>query len=114
MAEASPSSQSALAKTALCLAGAALVFFVIGLAVGGIDPHRPGEETGDTIALILCRIVSPLLAVAAWSTGFAAVLKHASGRAWSAICVMLLILMFLALLYYSAWRGTAAFHPNTP
>ncbi len=114
MDEEPPASQPLLAKAAVYLAGSALVLFVTGLVTGGIDPHRPGEETGDMIALILCRVLSPLLAFAAWSAGFAAVLKRPSGPAWRAITVMLLILMFLALLCYSAWRGTAAFHPTMP
>jgi len=114
MGEEPPSSQPLLAKAAIYLAGSALVFFVAGLVTGGIDPHRAGEEAGDLIALILCRIASPLLAVAAWAAGFAAVLKRPSGPTWRAITVMLLLLVFMVMFCYSAWRGTAAFHPTMP
>ncbi|MHB1083032.1 MAG: hypothetical protein ACYC67_26800 [Prosthecobacter sp.] len=114
MIEEPPSAQPMLAKVAVYLSGAAMLFFVTGLVTGGIEPHRDGEETSDMIALILCRIASPLLAMAAWSAGFAALLKRPSGPAWSALTVMLFILMFLVLFCYSAWRGTAAFHPTMP
>lgn len=114
MNEKSPSLQLLLAKAAVYLAGSSLLFFIAGLVTGGIDPHRPGEEIGDIIALILCRIVSPLLAVAGWVSGFAAVLKRPTGPTWSAITVMAIILIFVLLACYSAWRGTAAFHPTMP
>ncbi|MFO1486380.1 MAG: hypothetical protein U1F71_23660 [Verrucomicrobiaceae bacterium] len=111
MDEEPPSSQSVLAKIAVYLAGAALVFFVTGLVVGGMGPHRPGEETADMIALILCRVASPLLAVTAWLAGLVAMLTRPAGPVWSAVTAMMLVLIFWLLLCYSALRGTAAFHP---
>lgn len=67
---------------------------------------------GDRIAFILCRILSPVLAFSAWLLGFIAVLRHPGGSTWSAVTVMVLILIFILLLCYSALLGTAAFHPT--
>lgn len=67
---------------------------------------------GDMIAFILCRIISPVLAFSAWLMGFVAVLRHPGGPTWSAVTVMVLILIFILLLCYSALLGTAAFHPT--
>lgn len=114
MDEEPPSSLPLLAKIAVYLAGSALVVFVTGLLTGSLGHHRPGEETGDMIAFVLCRIISLILVFGSWLVGFAAVLRRPVGPTWSAVTVMLLILMFLALLCYSAWRGTAAFHPTKP
>ncbi|GAA5137083.1 hypothetical protein GCM10023213_13260 [Prosthecobacter algae] len=107
-----PSKLTPLSKAAIYLAGAALVVFLAGLITGGIGSHRPGEETGDFIALVLCRILSPLLVLSAWLAGFAAVLRRPSGPVWSAVLVMVCILIFIVLICLSAWRGTAAFHLN--
>lgn len=112
MSEEPPSSLSLLAKTSLYLAGAALVIFITGLLTGSLGHHRPGEETGDMIAFVLCRVISPILVLSSWLVGFAAVLKRPVGPTWSAVTVMVLILIFVLLVCYSAWRGTAAFHPT--
>lgn len=103
-----------MAKGAVYLSLAALVIFMAGLLTGSLSHHRPGEETGDMIAFALCRIISPILVFSGWLTGFVAVLRRPRGPAWSAVTVMVLILIFLLLLCYSAWRGTAAFHPTMP
>jgi hypothetical protein len=94
------------------LALSTVVIFATGLFTGSMKPHQPEEAMRDLMAFILCRVTSPLLAFGAWGTGFAALLRRPHGPTWSAISVMLLILIFLALLCFSAWRGTAAFHPN--
>jgi hypothetical protein len=107
-----PSSLTPLAKGALYLSVIALVIFLAGLLTGSLSHHRPGEETGDMIAFTLCRIISPILVFSGWLAGFVAVLRRPSGPTWSAVTVMVLILIFLLLLCYSAWRGTAAFHTN--
>lgn len=114
MNEEPPSSLPLLAKIAVYLAGSALVIFVTGLLSGSLGHHRPGEETGDMIAFVLCRIISPILVFGSWLVGFAAVLKRPTGPTWSAVTVMVLILIFVLLVCYSAWRGTAAFHPVMP
>lgn len=108
-----PPALTPLAKGAVYLSVAALVIFMAGLLTGSLSHHRPGEETGDMIAFALCRIISPILVFSGWLTGFVAVLRRPSGPTWSAVTVMVLILIFLLLLCYSAWRGTAAFHSNT-
>lgn len=102
-----------MAKAALYLSFAGLVIFVAGFLTGSLNHHRPGEETGDMIAFILCRIISPIFVFSGWMVGFAAVLRRPTGPTWSAVAVMLLILTFILLVCYSAWRGTAAFHTNT-
>ncbi len=112
MTEEPPSSLTPLAKWALSLSFCALAIFIAGLLTGSISWHRSGEEQGDMIAFALCRIVSPAFAFSGWLTGFVAILRHPSGPTWGSITVMVLILTFLLLFYYSAWRGTAAFHPN--
>ncbi|MBV6498444.1 MAG: hypothetical protein CJBNEKGG_00666 [Prosthecobacter sp.] len=114
MAEESPSSLPLPTQVAIYLAGSALVIFITGLLTGSLSHHRPGEETGDMIAFVLCRVISPILAFSSWLAGFVAVLKRPSGPTWSAITVMVLILIFVLLVCYSAWRGTAAFHPIVP
>lgn len=114
MNEEPPSSLPLLAKVAIYLAGSALVIFVTGLLTGSLGQHRPGEETGDMIAFILCRVISPIFVLGSWMVGFAAVLRRPAGPTWSAVTVMALILIFVLLVCYSAWRGTAAFHSNTP
>jgi magnesium-transporting ATPase (P-type) len=101
-----------LEKWALGLSCCALIVFTMGLLTGSVESHRPGEELQDIIAFALCLIVSPLLAFSGWMVGFVAILQHPSGPAWSAVTVMILILLFLLLFSYCAWRGTAAFHPN--
>ena len=112
MTEEPPPSITPSAKWALALSFCGLVIFVAGLLNGGSSWHSPGEEQGDMIAFVLCRIISPVFAVSGWLTGFVAVLRHSSGSNRGAITVMVLILTFLLLFYYSAWRGTAAFHPT--
>lgn len=99
-----------MASLAWMLALAALVIFAAGLVTDCIDAHHHGEEARDMLAFILCRVASPLLAVAAWGFGFAALLSHPARRTGRALFVMLLILTFLALFCYAAWKGTAAFH----
>lgn len=105
-----PSSLTPLAKGALYLSFAALVIFISGLLTGSLGHHRPGEETGDMIAFALCRVISPIFVFSSWVVGFVAVLKRPTGPTWSAVTVMVLILIFVLLVCYSAWRGTAAFH----
>lgn len=102
-----------LTKGAICLSFAALVTFLAGMATGSLDHHRAGEETRDMISFTLCRIGAPVFAFSGWMTGLVAVLRRPCGPTWSAITVTLIILIFLLLLGYSLWRGTAAFHPNT-
>lgn len=114
MNEEPPSSLPLLAKAALYLAASALLIFLTGLLTGSLGHHRPGEEAGDMIVFVLCRVISPILVLSSWMVGFAAVLKRPSGPTWSAITVMALILIFVLLVCYSAWRGTAAFHPTMP
>ncbi len=99
-----------MASLAWMLALAALVIFAAGLVTGGIEAHHHGEEARDMLAFILCRVASPLLAVAAWGFGFTVLLNRPAGLAGRALFVMLLILTFLALFCYAAWKGTAAFH----
>jgi hypothetical protein len=106
-----PSSLTPLAKAALYLSFATLVIFYAGVLAGVLSPHQPGAAMGDMIAFILCRILSPVLAFSAWVVGFVAVLRHPGGPTWSAVAVMVLILIFILLLGYSAFLGTAAFHP---
>lgn len=113
MQEEPPSSLTPLAKGSLYLSFAALVIFISGLLAGNLGHHRPGEETGDMIAFTLCRVISPILVFSSWLMGFVAVLKRPTGPTWSAVTVMVLILTFVLLVCYSAWRGTAAFH-STP
>ena len=112
MTEERPSPLTPLAKGSLVLALGAVVIFITGLLTGSLGPHRPGEETADMIAFTLCRIISPMFAFSGWLTGFITVLRRPGGLAWGAITVMVLILIFLLLLCYSAWRGAAAFHSN--
>lgn len=109
-----PPHRSRLTGISLTLGLAAVVFFALGLLTGGLKPHQPNEAQQDLLAFLLCRVVSPLLALGAWSLGLAALLERPQGPTWSAVSVMLLVLIFLVLLCYSAWRGTAAFHPNMP
>lgn len=101
---------SRLTSLSWMLALAAVVIFIAGLITGGIEAHQHGEETRDMLAFILCRVASPLLAVAAWGAGFAALLHRPAGITSRSLIVMLLILIFLALFCYAAWKGTAAFH----
>lgn len=108
-----PSSLTPLAKAALYLSFTALVIFIAGLLTGSLSHHRPGEETGDMIAFVLCRIISPIFVFGGWIVGFVAVLKRPNGPTWSAVTVMVFILIFILLVCFSAWRGTAAFHSNT-
>ncbi|MES2595790.1 MAG: hypothetical protein V4662_10665 [Verrucomicrobiota bacterium] len=103
---------SPLAKAALYTALAGLVFFVSGLITGTLGSHQPGEDTSDLVSFILCRVVSSALAFASWTLGLAAIMRRPEGPTWSAVAVMLFLLIFIVLLGYSAWRGTAAFHPN--
>ncbi|WP_146852372.1 hypothetical protein [Brevifollis gellanilyticus] len=99
-----------MAAFSVVLAAGSVVFFVAGFFVGSLNTHRPDEGARDTLAFILCRVVSQLLAFGAWAAGFAAVLQRSPFQAWKAVVVMLLILIFLIMLFYSASKGTAAFH----
>lgn len=99
-----------MASLAWMLALAAVVLFLAGLLTGGIEAHQHGEEARDMLAFILCRAASPLIAFAAWGIGFAALLNRPTGLTGRSLCVMLLILIFMALFCYAAWKGTAAFH----
>lgn len=99
-----------MASLAWMLALAAVVIFAAGLVTGGIEAHQHGEEARDMLAFILCRVASPLIALVAWGIGFAALLDRPAGLTSRALFVMLLILTFLALFCYAAWKGTAAFH----
>ena len=112
MTEEPPSPLTPLAKWALALSFCALVIFITGLMSGSIAPHRHGEEPSDMLAFTLCRMVSPAFAFSGWLTGLIAVLRRPGGPTWSIVTGMVLILTVLLLFYYSAWRGTAAFHSN--
>tara|TARA_R110002049_G_scaffold112715_1_gene262382 strand:- start:144 stop:440 length:297 start_codon:yes stop_codon:yes gene_type:complete len=94
----------------LALGLTALVLFAIGLITGGMSSHQAGEELQDQFAFLLCRVASPLLVLGAWGVGFAALLQRHQGSFWKPVTVLIPILIFLVLLFYSAWRGTAAFH----
>lgn len=110
MADSPTSRSSRIASLAWMLALAAVVIFAAGLITGGIEAHQHGEEARDILAFILCRVVSPLIAFVAWGIGFAALLNRPTGLTGRSLCVMLLILIFLSLFCYAAWKGTAAFH----
>lgn len=110
MSDKEPENKSVLTTVSLTLAVGSIAFFVVGLLTGSLERHRPDDGARDTWAFILCLVVGQTLAFGAWATGFAAILQRSSYPAWKAVVLMLLILVFLLMLFYSAWRGTAAFH----
>lgn len=104
---------SKLTKWSLTVSGLALAVFAIGFLAGNSGSHQPGEEWTDVAAFVLCRVLSPALAAFGWTLGLTVVLMQPQKPVGALTGMLLLLLVLFGLFFYSAWLGSAAFHPNS-
>lgn len=108
-----PLPTQALTKGSIAASTLALALFATGFFTGGAGNHQAGEEWPDMLAFVLCRILSPALAAGGWVIGFAVVLMRPQRPMGSILAMLALLLLLMVMFCYSAWLGSAAFHPNS-